>query len=83
MVELTEQGYIIRTSSGVMKLGSTPYFGSKCKNQEWDDHFKEIDRQKKADKKGHGVWSHRPFWEGVNLTRKSGNKKTLILSEVK
>jgi hypothetical protein len=40
-----------------MKLGSAPSFGSKAKNAEWEKHYKEVDAQKKRDKKGHGYWT--------------------------
>jgi len=72
--------YIIRTSSVVMKLGSTPSFGSKARNAEWDEHYKEIDAKMKADKTAHGIWSNRPIYEGQYIHRKSGNRKNIIFS---
>lgn len=57
MTEWTDGGYIRRTSSGVMKCGSSPSFGSKARNAEWDEHYKEVDAKMKHDKKGHGYWS--------------------------
>lgn len=80
MMEWTDGGYIIHTSSGVMKLGSAPYFGSKVENAKWDEHFKEIDARMKADKTAHGIWSNRPIYEGQYIHRKSGNRKNIIFS---
>lgn len=80
MVEETKNGYIRRTSSGVMKCGSSLSFGSKARNAEWDEHYKKVDAKMKADKHRHGVWSNRPFWEGTNISRKSGNRKSIIFS---
>ena len=57
MIQKVNGNYIRRTSSGVMKLGSTPSFGSKAKNAEWEKHYKEVDAQKKRDKEGHGYWT--------------------------
>lgn len=57
MIEWTDGGYIRRTSSGVMKCGSTLSFGSKCKNAEWEEHYKEVDAKMKHDKEGHGYWT--------------------------
>lgn len=82
MIQQINGNYIRRTSSRVMKCGSSLSFGSKCKNAEWEEHYKEVDAKMKADKHGHGVWSHRPFWDGTNISRKSGNKKSLILSTI-
>jgi hypothetical protein len=82
MIQQINGNYIRRTSSGVMKLGSAPSFGSKAKNAEWDEHFKEVDVKMKADKTAHGIWSNRPFWDGTNISRKSGNKKSMIFSIV-
>lgn len=80
MIDWTDGGYIRRTSSGVMKLGSAPSFGSKAKNAEWDEHYKELDAKMKADKTAHGIWSNRPVWESQFISRKSGNKKAMIFS---
>ncbi len=82
MVQQINGNYIRRTSSGVMKCGSTLSFGSKARNAEWDEHYKKIDAKMKRDKTAHGVWSNRPFWDGVNISRKSGNKKSMIFSTV-
>lgn len=57
MVQEINGNYIRRTSSGVMKCGSTLSFGSKARNAEWDEHFKEVDTKMKHDKKGHGYWT--------------------------
>lgn len=57
MIQIVNGNYIRRTSSGVMKLGSSLSFGSKISNVVWDMHFKDVDTQKKHDKKGHGYWS--------------------------
>ena len=57
MVQEINGNYVRRTSSGVMKLGSSLSFGSKAKNAEWDKHFKKVDAKMKRDKKGHGYWS--------------------------
>ena len=57
MIQIVNGNYIRRTSSGVMKLGSSLSFGSKISNVVWDAHFKDVDAQKKHDKKGHGYWS--------------------------
>lgn len=57
MIQIVNGNYIRRTSSGVMKCGSTLSFGSKAKNAEWDAHYKEVDAKIKRDKKGHGYWS--------------------------
>lgn len=76
MIQIINGNYIRRTSSGVMKLGSAPSFGSKAKNAEWDKHFKEVDAKMKADKTAHGIWSNRPFWDGVE--RRRINKKVPI-----
>lgn len=57
MIQIINGNYIRRTSSGVMKLGSAPSFGSKAKNAEWEEHYKEVDAQKKRDKEGHGYWT--------------------------
>jgi hypothetical protein len=82
MIQQINGNYIRRTSSGVMKCGSTLSFGSEARNKYWDLHFKEIDAKMKADKHGHGIWSNRPFWDGTNISRKSGNKKSMIFSIV-
>ena len=57
MVQEINGNYIRRTSSGVMKCGSSLSFGSKAKNAEWDKHFKKVDTKMKHDKKGHGYWT--------------------------
>lgn len=57
MIQIVNGNYIRRTSSGVMKCGSTLSFGSKAKNAEWDAHYKEVDAKIKRDKKGHGYWT--------------------------
>ena len=57
MVQEINGNYVRRTSSGVMKCGSSLSFGGKIKNAKWDDHFKEVDAKKKRDKKGHGYWT--------------------------
>lgn len=80
MVQEINGNYIRRTSSGVMKLGSTPSFGSKAENAKWDEHFKEIDANMKRDKNAHGIWSNRPIYEGQYIHRKSGNRKNIIFS---
>jgi len=80
MIQKVNNNYIRRTSSGVMKLGSAPSFGSKAKNAEWDEHFKEVDAKMKADKTAHGIWSNRPIYEGQYIHRKSGNRKNIIFS---
>ena len=80
MIQKVNGNYIRRTSSGVMKLGSAPSFGSKAKNTEWDKHFKEVDAKMKADKTAHGIWSNRPIYEGQYIHRKSGNRKNIIFS---
>jgi hypothetical protein len=80
MIQKVNGNYIRRTSSGVMKLGSAPSFGSKAKNAEWDEHFKEVDAKMKADKTVHGIWSNRPIYEGQYIHRKSGNRKNIIFS---
>ena len=80
MVQEINGNYIRRTSSGVMKCGSSLSFGSKARNAEWDEHYKEIDAKMKADKHSHGIWSNRPFWDGTNISRKSGNRKSIIFS---
>jgi hypothetical protein len=80
MIQQINGNYIRRTSSGVMKCGSTPSFGSKAKNAEWDEHFKEVDSKMKADKTAHGIWSNRPIYEGQYIHRKSGNRKNVIFS---
>jgi hypothetical protein len=80
MVEETKNGYIRRTSSGVMKCGSSLSFGSKAKNAEWDEHFKKVDAKMKRDKNAHGIWSNRPIYEGQYIHRKSGNRKNIIFS---
>lgn len=76
MIQIVNGNYIRRTSSGVMKCGPSLSFGSKAKNTEWDEHFKKIDAQMKADKTAHGMWSNRPFWDGVE--RRRINKKIPI-----
>lgn len=80
MIQIINGNYIRRTSSGVMKLGSAPSFGSKAKNAEWDEHFKKVDAKMKADKTAHGIWSNRPIYEGQYIHRKSGNRKNIIFS---
>ena len=80
MVQETKNGYIRRTSSGVMKCGSSLSFGSKARNAEWDKHYKEVDAKMKADRNRHGVWSNRPIYEGQYIHRKSGNRKNIIFS---
>jgi hypothetical protein len=80
MIQIVNGNYIRRTSSGVMKCGPSLSFGSKAKNAEWDEHFKKVDAKMKADKTAHGIWSNRPFWESQFISRKSGNKKTMIFS---
>lgn len=80
MIQIVNGNYIRRTSSGVMKCGPSLSFGSKERNVEWDEHFKEVDAKMKADKTAHGIWSNRPIWEGQYISRKSGNKKAMIFS---
>lgn len=76
MIQIVNGNYIRRTSSGVMKCGPSLSFSSKAKNAEWEKHFKKIDAQMKADKTAHGMWSNRPFWDGVE--RRRINKKIPI-----
>lgn len=80
MIQQINGNYIRRTSSGVMKCGSSLSFGSKAKNAEWDEHFKKVDAKMKADKTAHGIWSNRPIYEGQYIHRKSGNRKNIIFS---
>ena len=80
MVEDTQNGYIRRTSSGVMKCGSSLSFGSKARNAEWEEHYKEVDAKMKRDKNAHGIWYNRPIYEGQYIHRKSGNRKNVIFS---
>lgn len=80
MVQQINGNYIRRTSSGVMKCGSSLSFGSKARNAEWDEHYKEVDAKMKADRNCHGVWSNRPIYEGQYIHRKSGNRKNIIFS---
>ena len=80
MIQIVNGNYIRRTSSGVMKCGSAPSFGSKAKNAEWDEYYKKLDAQMKADKTAHGIWSNRLVWDRQHISRKSGNKKALIFS---
>lgn len=80
MVQEINGNYIRRTSSGVMKCGSSLSFGSKARNAEWDKHFKKVDAKMKADKTAHGIWSNRPIYEGQYIHRKSGNRKNIIFS---
>ena len=76
MIQIVNGNYIRRTSSGVMKCGSTLSFGNKRDNKKWDEHCKKIDAAMKADKSAHGMWSNRPFWDGVE--RRRINKKVPI-----
>ena len=76
MIQIVNGNYIRRTSSGVMKCGSTLSFGNKRDNKKWDEHYKKIDAAMKADKSAHGMWSNRPFWDGVE--RRRINKKVPI-----
>lgn len=76
MIQIVNGNYIRRTSSGVMKCGPSLSFGSKAKNAEWEEHYKKLDVQMKADKTAHGMWSNRPFWDGVE--RRRINKKVPI-----
>ena len=80
MIQIVNGNYIRRTSSGVMKCGSSLSFGSKSKNAEWEKHYKEVDAKMKADKTAHGIWSNRPIYEGQYIHRKSGNRKNIIFS---
>ena len=80
MVQETKNGYIRRTSSGVMKCGSSLSFGTDARNKYWDIHFKEVDAKMKRYKNAHGIWSNRPIYEGQYIHRKSGNRKTIIFS---
>lgn len=81
MVQQTKNGYIRRTSSGVMKCGSSLSFGSKCRNDWWEQQYKELEANIKSDKSGHGIWAHRAPWREQRIPRKSGNKKSLIFSQ--
>lgn len=81
MVQRINGNYIRRTSSGVMKCGPSLSFGSETCNKYWDLHFKEIDTKMKADKTAHGVWSYRPVWDHQYISRKSGNRKSMIFSK--
>lgn len=80
MIQQTKNGYIRRTSSGVMKCGPSLSFGSKSRNAEWDKHYKEVDAKMKRNKNAHGIWSNRPIYEGQYIHRKSGNRKNIIFS---
>lgn len=80
MIQQINGNYIRRTSSGVMKCGPSLSFGSKAKNAEWEEYYKKLDAQMKADKTAHGIWSNRPVWESQFISRKSGNKKAMIFS---
>lgn len=80
MIQEINGNYVRRTSSGVMKCGSSLSFGNKRDNKKWDEHYKKIDAKMKADKSAHGMWSNRPIWESQFISRKSGNKKSMIFS---
>lgn len=82
MIQKIKGNYVRRTSSGVMKCGSSLSFGSEANNAEWDEHYKKIDAQMKADKTTHGVWSNRPLWDRQYISRKSGNRKSMIFSTI-
>ena len=80
MIQQTKNGYIRRTSSGVMKCGSSLSFGSKCRNDWWEQQYKELDSKMKTNRERHGVWCNRPIYEGQYIRRKSGNRKSIIFS---